>query len=342
MHWQLIWFSPSTLYSSLPGLKMLMAVQLRRGPRSQGNTGSPTRRSQTTTIPSQIPSTRPPPISHPARWCWESSPSPSRPAPRHPSRVIKVSGVDDYDRSGNTSAQSGEPVEKLTTISQVLSQFFEIDSSGGRTHLPPDTAIRTEQPPRISFQLSASSANSSGRMPITTSTSVFRNPLEDLTTASNPNAVDPPQAAVLTTPRPSPPETGAEKPNNNPTTAASIKQSPSEKPAANTHCLIDAVEKVVQCARILDHDNESRSQREAGFHQETAALKRVTKNLKVSLKENEAKCEQLETELGHLAKEVRELQKNLETARGHQEILREFVVQMVTVLLAKTPNTGSG
>jgi hypothetical protein len=59
------------------------------------------------------------------------------------------------------------------------------------------------------------------------------------------------------------------------------------------------------------------------------------------VQENETKCEQLEIQLRDLAKEVCELQKDLETARGHQE-LREFVVQMVTVLLAKTRNTGSG
>jgi hypothetical protein len=60
------------------------------------------------------------------------------------------------------------------------------------------------------------------------------------------------------------------------------------------------------------------------------------------VQENETKCEQLEIQLRDLAKEVCELQKDLETARGHQELLREFVVQMVTVLLAKTRNTGSG
>ncbi|KAL2799460.1 hypothetical protein BJX66DRAFT_292944 [Aspergillus keveii] len=232
-------------------------------------------------------------------------------------------------------------IAQATQVLKVESQFFEIGSSGGRARLPPDTVIRAEQPPKIRFQLSASSANSSGRKAITTSTSVFRDPHEDLTTASKTNSIQPTHAAVLTTPRPNPPETGAEKPKKKPTTAASIKQSPSEKPAANTRCLIDAAEKVVQCARILDHANESRTQREAELQEETAALKQVTKNLKVSVQENETKCEQLEIQLRDLAKEVCELQKDLETARGHQE-LREFVVQMVTVLLAKTRNTGSG
>jgi hypothetical protein len=147
------------------------------------------------------------------------------------------------------------------------------------------------------------------------STSVFRNPLEDLTTALNPNAIEPTRAAVSTT-RPTPPEIGAEKPKKKPTTA-SIKQSPSEKPAANTRCLIDAAEKVVQCARTLDHATESRTQREAELHEETVALKRVTKNLKVSLQENETKCEQLDIQLGDLAKEVRELQCVSSVCRVH-------------------------
>jgi uncharacterized protein YPO0396 len=175
-----------------------------------------------------------------------------------------------------------------------------------------------------------------------TSIPVYRNSLEELTSASNSNPVKPSHAPAFTTPNPSRPETTVEKLSKEPRTVANIEQPTSRRPAGNTRCLIDAAEKVVQCARFLDHDNESRTRREAQLQEETAALKQVTRNLELSLQENEIKCEKLETELRDFTKEVCELKKDLETARGHQELLREFVVQMVTVLLAKTGNTGSG
>ncbi|CEN59815.1 hypothetical protein ASPCAL02256 [Aspergillus calidoustus] len=232
--------------------------RLHRGRRSQGTNGSPSRRSQITASPSQSPSTRPPPISHPARWCWESSSPSPRHRQRHPSPAMKVQEVDDFESSGNANSETVHTPENAHTISQVLDRFLEIDSSDGRACLPPDPAVHA-QPARISFQLPASSANSSGPKRVMTSIPVYRNSLEELTSASNPNPVKPSHTPAFTTPNPSPPETTAEKLNKEPRTVANIEQPTSRRPAGNTRCLIDAAEKVVQCARFLDHDNESRT-----------------------------------------------------------------------------------
>ncbi|KAJ0414349.1 hypothetical protein BJY00DRAFT_318913 [Aspergillus carlsbadensis] len=237
----------------------------------------------------------------------------------------------------------GEGMEKAYNASKVLRRLLDIDSTCGPSCPPPVPAIHAGQPARISFQIPAPGASSSERKTIASSTSVFQNPLEKPTTASttNPTNLNPLHSPALSTRRSSPPANSAEKANQEPTTTANIEESTSEKPAPNTRCLIDAVEKVVQCARVLDHNNQSRTKREVELQTETTALRQITKSLGVSLRDTKTKCEKLECEMMSLAEEVRALKRDLEAVRGQQELLREFVVQMIAVLLNKTCTTGS-